>query len=705
MTSRKVQAEIDRVAKKIQEGIADFEDTLEKMNASSNPNMVNKYEASLKTEIKKLQRCRDQMKAWIASPEVKDKTFVTDNRKLIESYMERFKAIEKEMKTKAYSKEGLMQSEKIDPKQKEKIRNFRMDFRLSEAEGIGLLPKKKKDHHKVERLNQIKHMVERHKHHINRLELVLRMLANDHVSADKVNEIKDNVAYYVEENQEADFDEDEFMYDELNLDEEEELYAVITEEHQLAQSTLDNNDDETAKLSYLELFVELVKPKSSKSTSKAEDKPQPFPSFKEPAPSKSSASNSKPRAAEVVVPSVPKDTPTEISSETTKSSESLPPLKKTQSLSPKASMKKISVTPSKKEPLPAKSEEVPEKPPTSKNLRSLAEVVSASVPKPAEATQKVKSVPAAAQKPQPVAAPTPPVSGSKPSTVPTPAPVVPEAASSLFTTSAPISILAPVAPQMQERRQVALPATTSSPVPTPRPQASKVESSPPKQPVSMQKYQASAQRVKPAMSNSLKPEASGGKASFPFFLEDLSKTFHETRARVKFYLDMMAKSRSANASAKVVNNALIARSYYERMLETGYHQKIELADLDPPRLYTPMHPHNTPSYYPSQPLASLLDPKLFSCLDQDTLLFIFYYQKSTYQQYLAALELQKRWRFHTKYGMWFRRIAEPELVTSQYEISTFTFFDFNESWAERTEGCLKVFYDQVEEKLPVSTPI
>lgn len=55
------------------------------MNASSNPNMVNKYEASLKTEIKKLQRCRDQMKAWIASPEVKDKTFVTDNRKLIES--------------------------------------------------------------------------------------------------------------------------------------------------------------------------------------------------------------------------------------------------------------------------------------------------------------------------------------------------------------------------------------------------------------------------------------------------------------------------------------------------------------------------------------------------------------------------------------------------------------------------------------------
>lgn len=112
--------------------------------------------------------------------------------------MERFKAIEKEMKTKAYSKEGLMQSEKIDPKQKEKSETSgwiseyvdelsrQVNVLEAEAEGIGLLPKKKKDHNKVERLNQIKHMVERHKHHISRLELVLRMLANDHVSADKV---------------------------------------------------------------------------------------------------------------------------------------------------------------------------------------------------------------------------------------------------------------------------------------------------------------------------------------------------------------------------------------------------------------------------------------------------------------------------------------------------------------------------------------
>jgi CCR4-NOT transcription complex subunit 3 len=42
-----------------------------------------------------------------------------DNRKLIEAQMERFKQVEKEMKTKAYSKEGLMQKERLDPKDQE----------------------------------------------------------------------------------------------------------------------------------------------------------------------------------------------------------------------------------------------------------------------------------------------------------------------------------------------------------------------------------------------------------------------------------------------------------------------------------------------------------------------------------------------------------------------------------------------------------
>ena len=61
----------------------------------------------MKKEIKKLQRFRDQVKQWAASNDVKDKNPLLEARRRIEVEMERFKVIEKETKTKAFSKEGL----------------------------------------------------------------------------------------------------------------------------------------------------------------------------------------------------------------------------------------------------------------------------------------------------------------------------------------------------------------------------------------------------------------------------------------------------------------------------------------------------------------------------------------------------------------------------------------------------------------------
>ena len=48
-----------------------------------------KYEEDLKKEIKKLQRLRDQIKTWVASGEVKDKSTLMENRKLIETVRQR----------------------------------------------------------------------------------------------------------------------------------------------------------------------------------------------------------------------------------------------------------------------------------------------------------------------------------------------------------------------------------------------------------------------------------------------------------------------------------------------------------------------------------------------------------------------------------------------------------------------------------------
>lgn len=77
--------EIDRCLKKVTEGVETFEDIWQKVHNATNSNQKEKYEADLKKEIKKLQRLRDQIKSWIASAEIKDKSALLENRRLIET--------------------------------------------------------------------------------------------------------------------------------------------------------------------------------------------------------------------------------------------------------------------------------------------------------------------------------------------------------------------------------------------------------------------------------------------------------------------------------------------------------------------------------------------------------------------------------------------------------------------------------------------
>mgnify|MGYP003729794895 CR=1 FL=1 len=80
-----IAGEIDRCLKKVTEGVETFEDIWQKVHNAANSNQKEKYEADLKKEIKKLQRLRDQIKSWIASAEIKDKSNLLDYRKLIET--------------------------------------------------------------------------------------------------------------------------------------------------------------------------------------------------------------------------------------------------------------------------------------------------------------------------------------------------------------------------------------------------------------------------------------------------------------------------------------------------------------------------------------------------------------------------------------------------------------------------------------------
>jgi CCR4-NOT transcription complex subunit 3 len=78
-------AEIDRTLKKVAEGVELFEAIYEKMQASTNQTQKEKQELDLKTQIKKLQRLRDQIKTWVANNDIKDKSQLLENRRLIET--------------------------------------------------------------------------------------------------------------------------------------------------------------------------------------------------------------------------------------------------------------------------------------------------------------------------------------------------------------------------------------------------------------------------------------------------------------------------------------------------------------------------------------------------------------------------------------------------------------------------------------------
>ncbi|XP_047314642.1 general negative regulator of transcription subunit 3 isoform X2 [Impatiens glandulifera] len=236
--SRKLQGEIDRVLKKVQEGVEVFDSIWKKVYDTDNVNQKEKFEADLKKEIKKLQRYRDQIKTWIQSSEIKDKKALMDARKVIEKEMERFKICEKETKTKAFSKEGLGQQPKTDPKEKAKaetrdwLNNVVSDLESQidsfEAEIEGLSVKKGKT--RPPRLTHLESSITRHKAHIMKLELILRLLDNDELSPEQVNDVKDFLDDYVDRNQE-DFDEFsdvDDLYSSLPLDKVEALEDLVT---------------------------------------------------------------------------------------------------------------------------------------------------------------------------------------------------------------------------------------------------------------------------------------------------------------------------------------------------------------------------------------------------------------------------------------------------------------------------------------------
>lgn len=235
---------MERTFKKITEGIEEFDNLYYRHENAANSSQKEKLEGDLKKEIKKLQRLREQIKNWQSTGETKDEDRLIEHRKLVEHAMEQYKVVEKGSKLKAYSDQSLMNlSASLDPEDEEKIqateflesaieRLRRQDEQLEGELDRFSIKKKKISFAEEERKTEIQDLMEKHSWHSSKLENALRNLQNGLLEAYAIMELKDDIDYYLDSNQDPDFMEDDAIYDSLHLGGEEKELSYQEEEEE-----------------------------------------------------------------------------------------------------------------------------------------------------------------------------------------------------------------------------------------------------------------------------------------------------------------------------------------------------------------------------------------------------------------------------------------------------------------------------------------
>ena len=211
----------------------------------------------MKKELKKLQRLRDQLKQWLGDSSIKlDKNVLQENRTKIEHAMDQFKELEKALKIKQFSNEGLeLQTQQKrsrfgdDAKYQEactyingvidELNNQNEDLD-QELDSLSSQLKRKGGSSVQQSIDDVKYKMERNNNHINKLEEILENLDNDKLDPARIDDIKDDLDYYVENNQDEDYVEYDEFYDQLDVEEEEDEVEV---EGSLAQMAAETEDE------------------------------------------------------------------------------------------------------------------------------------------------------------------------------------------------------------------------------------------------------------------------------------------------------------------------------------------------------------------------------------------------------------------------------------------------------------------------------
>ncbi|KAJ8067453.1 hypothetical protein OCU04_004799 [Sclerotinia nivalis] len=671
MAARKLQQEVDKCFKKVTEGVAEFESIYDKIEQCTNAAQKEKLEDNLKREIKKLQRLRDQIKTWAASNDIKDKGPLLDHRKLIETQMEKFKAVEKAMKTKAYSKEGLSAAAKLDPKERAKMETGeflgnmveelerQIETMEAERESISATMKKGKTQSaKADRIAELDNLTERHKFHQNKLELIKRCLENGNVEVEQVKDLEESIKYYVTDNMNDDFMEDEEMYDELNLDEEEDNYGM-------------NNDNDRVSSQDTQSIQEDIPDTDLRSNSlpgKSKSGPEPplaaarRPStqLKSPLPSLAtlhtplSTLSTNGSSSNLMKPAA---VPTRAPGET---------LKYASAAAAAAASDKNGIA-----PLPPPPEALPppstsaSHPPLSGNAGRRPSVTAS----PTTIHSQTASVNQT------------PVTRSSVPTTDTPSSAQTKSPALSQSSAAPSGASVSHSVEKAENSRPNLSSTSSGKAPALSKTAEGKRGSSIAIPCNSSTN--SSMQAVPQQSNGV---SNGPKPSTP---ENTESVYHLPSG----FQDML---QSFEVIQKSAPDALSTAS--QRMLASSQASGPGMQDISSPRSYKPETPFNTPSYYPQDVPSVLDDPRLYNRIDGETLFYVFYYKQATYQQYLAAKSLKEQsWRFHKQYQTWFQRHEEPKEITELYEQGTYRFFDYESTWMNRRKADFKFTYKFLED--------
>uniref|UniRef100_A0A8C5RJ80 CCR4-NOT transcription complex subunit 3 n=1 Tax=Laticauda laticaudata TaxID=8630 RepID=A0A8C5RJ80_LATLA len=667
---RKLQGEIDRCLKKVSEGVEQFEDIWQKLHNAANANQKEKYEADLKKEIKKLQRLRDQIKTWVASNEIKDKRQLIDNRKLIETNT-------------------------ID------TLNMQVDQFESEVESLSVQTRKKKgDKDKQDRIEGLKRHIEKHRYHIRMLETILRMLDNDSINVDSIRKIKDDVEYYVDSSQDPDFEENEFLYDDLDL--EDIPQALVA----------------TSPPSHSHMEDEMFNQSSSTPTSTTSSSPIP------PSPANCTTENSEDdkkrgRSTDSEVsqspakngskglhnnhhqppPTIPPNYPMGGSSSTSSSLGNGPGSNSNGAIAgsgnasskanPPAGHAPTTPTPYAQAvapPPPSTNASQPRPPSTQQNASKQNGATSySSVVADSSSDSTLSS--GNQSLPSQITSHNPPSASTKePSAVPQPSSVGNSTGSSLLV---PLTANPPASPT---------PSFSDSK------SAQTLLNGPPQ-------FSSTPEIKAPEPLSTLKSMAE--RAAISSSIEDPVPSLHLAE-RADILITSTTSQPASNQPPMQLSEVNIPLSlgvcplgpvplikeqlYQQAMEEAAWHHMPHPSDSERIRQYLPRNPCPTPPYHHQMPPPHSDTVEFYQRLSTETLFFIFYYLEGTKAQYLAAKALKKQsWRFHTKYMMWFQRHEEPKTITDEFEQGTYIYFDY-EKWGQRKKEGFTFEYRYLEDR-------